>query len=121
MARSSSDFDLEKLRTQFDISERDMYTMIISNFDEMKDFSKNLNFVKENQSYLELNPVVDGQDKIKSIKPLEIKTIDLETKVLQVSNNVDSLLKNYNETVNVINEKFSMYNKLLKKMEEKKR
>jgi hypothetical protein len=94
-----------------------MYLMIISNYDELKKFCKNLNFIKENQNYLELTPVVDSQEKILKLKPLELQTMDMETKVLQLSNNVDNLLKNYNETVNVINEKFSMYNKLLKKYE----
>ncbi len=111
--------DIEKLRSEFNISEKEMYLMIMSNFDEMKEFSINLNFIKENQNYLELNPVVDGQDKIQKLKPLELKTMDLDTKVLQISNNVDTLLKNYNETVGVINQKFSMYNKLLKKLEAK--
>lgn len=94
-----------------------MYMLIVSNFDEMKKFCKNLNFIKENQNYLELNPIVDGHDKIQKLKPLELQSMDLETKVMQVSDNIDILLKNYNETVNVINEKFSMYNKLLKSLE----
>jgi len=38
--------------------------MIISNFDEMKKFGKNLNFIKEHQNYLDLSPVSDSQDKI---------------------------------------------------------
>jgi hypothetical protein len=91
--------------------------MIISNYDELKKFCKNLNFIKENQNYLELTPVVDSQDKILKLKPLELQTMDIESKVLQLSNNIDNLLKNYNQTVNVINEKFNMYDKLLKKYE----
>ncbi len=94
-----------------------MYLMIISNYDELKKFCKNLNFIKENQNYLELTPVVDSQDKILKLKPLELQTMDIESKVLQLSNNIDNLLKNYNQTVNVINEKFNMYDKLLKKYE----
>lgn len=94
-----------------------MYLMIISNYDELKKFCKNLNFIKENQNYLELTPVVDSQDKILKLKPLELQTMDIESKVLQLSYNIDNLLKNYNQTVNVINEKFNMYDKLLKKYE----
>ena len=94
-----------------------MYLMIISNYDELKKFCKNLNFIKENQNYLELTPVVDSQDKILKLKPLELQTMDIESKVLQLSNNIDNLLKNYNQSVNVINEKFNMYDKLLKKYE----
>lgn len=94
-----------------------MYLMIISNFDEMKKFGKNLNFIKEHQSCLDLSPVVDSHDKIQKLKPNELKTMDLETKVLQLTRNIDSLLVNYNESASAINEKFAMYNKLLKKYE----
>jgi hypothetical protein len=66
--------DIERLRSDYNISEKEMYLMIMSNYDEMKEFSKNLNYVKENQNYLELNPIVDGQDKILKLKPLELKS-----------------------------------------------
>jgi hypothetical protein len=109
--------EIEKFTTDYNISEKEMYLMIISNFDEMKKFGKNLNFIKEHQNYLELSPVLDSQDKIQKLKPNELKTLDLETKVLQLTRNIDSLLVNYNESANAINEKFAMYNKLLKKYE----
>jgi hypothetical protein len=91
--------------------------MIVSNYDEMKTFSKNLNYIKDNQNYLEFNPIVDGQDKIKQLKPLELKSLDLESKVMQMDENVDNLAKAYNETVDVINEKFSFYNRLISRLE----
>jgi hypothetical protein len=94
-----------------------MYLLIISNYDELRRFAKNLNFIKSNQNYLELNPVVDGNQKIMKLKPLEISTMNLETKVMQITNNIDILLQNYNQTIDVVNEKFSMYNKLLKSLE----
>lgn len=94
--------------------------MILSNDAEMQKFSKNLNAVKENHSFLDLNPIADGHEKIMKLKPLELKTMELESKVMQMSQNVDDLLKNYNETVNVINEKFSLFNKLISNFDRKK-
>jgi hypothetical protein len=109
--------DIEKLRTEAHISEKEMYLLIISNYDELRKFGKNLHFIKSNQNYLELNPVVDGNEKIMKLKPLEMNSMNLETKVMQVTNNIDILLQNYNQTIEVVNEKFSMYNKLLKSLE----
>ena len=61
--------DAERLRSETNIQEKEMYLMILSNYDELKSFLVNLNYVKTNQNYLELNPIVDGQDKIKKLKP----------------------------------------------------
>ena len=94
--------------------------MILSNESEMQKFCKNLNGVKENQTFLDVNPIAEGYEKIMKLKPLELKTMQMETKVMQISQNVDNLLKNYNETVNVINEKFSLFNKLINNLERKK-
>jgi len=109
--------DIEKLKSD-NISEKEMYLLIISNLEELKKFGKNLAFIKDNQNYLSLNPITDIQDKIYKLKPIELSTMDLETRVLQISNNVDVLLTSYNDTINIINEKFSLYNKLLKSYEE---
>ena len=113
-------FDIEKFRSESNISEKEMYLMILSNESEMQKFSKNLNTVKENQSFLDLNAVAEGPEKIVEIKPLELKTMDMETKVMQISQNIDDLLKNYSETVEVINEKFNLYNKLISNLEGKR-
>jgi hypothetical protein len=113
-------FDIEKFRSESNISEKEMYLMILSNESEMQKFSKNLNTVKENQSFLDLNAVAEGPEKIVEIKPLELKTMDMETKVMQISQNIDDLLKNYSETVDVINEKFNLYNKLISNLEGKR-
>lgn len=93
--------------------------MIISNFDELESFGKNIQYIKDNQNYLELDPILDSQEKINKLKPLELQTMDVETKSMQISQNIDTLLKNYNETVQVINEKFSLYDKLISKLENK--
>ena len=92
-----------------------MYFLLMSNFDELKTFLENLNYVKKNHKYLELNPIVDAQDKIKMMKPLELKTMNLESKISKMTDNIDNLLQNYNETVEIINQKFALYNELLDK------
>ena len=92
-----------------------MYFLLMSNFDELKTFLENLNYVKKNQKYLELNPIVDAQDKIKMMKPLELKTMNLESKISKMTDKIDNLLQNYNETVEIINQKFALYNELLDK------
>lgn len=92
-----------------------MYFLLMSNFEELQTFLKNLNYVKKNQKYLELNPIVDGQDKIKKLKPLELKTMSLESKMTKMTDNIDNLLQNYNETIEIINKKFALYNLLLDK------
>ncbi len=105
--------NIEKLKSDNSITEKEMYALLISNFEDLKKFAKNIYFVQENQKYLDFNPVLDCEEKIKQLRPLEVQSIDIETKVIQLSENVDNLLKNYNETVNVINQKFAIYNNLL--------
>lgn len=90
-----------------------MYFLLLSNFDELKNFLGNLNYIKKNQKYLELNPISDSNEKIKQLQPLELKTMDMEAKMDKMSENIDDLLKNYNETIDIINKKFALYNELL--------
>jgi hypothetical protein len=111
--------NLEKLRTETHITEKEMNLLIMSNFDELMEFCKSLKVVKENQNYLEFNPVIDGEDKIQKLRPLELKTMDMEAKVLQINDNVDNLMQSYNETIGAINQKFALYNHLLSKVEGK--
>ena len=40
------------------MTEKEMYILIMSNYDELIKFSKKLKTVKENQQYLEFKPVV---------------------------------------------------------------
>ena len=107
--------DPEKLKDESNLQDQEMYFLLMSNFDELKTFLENLNYVKKNQKYLELNPIVDAQDKIKMMKPLELKTMNLESKISKMTDNIDNLLQNYNETVEIINQKFALYNELLDK------
>ncbi len=41
--------------------------------------------------------------------------MNIENKVNKMSNNIDNLLKNYTETIDIINNKFALYNELLDK------
>ena len=107
--------DPEKLKDESNLQDKEMYFLLISNFDELKSFLENLNYVKKNQMYLELNPIVDVQYKIKTMKPLELKTMNLESKISKMTDNIDNLLQNYNETIEIINQKFALYNELLDK------
>ena len=91
--------DFEKLKNDQNMTEKEMHLLILTNYDELLHFSKNLKIVKENQKYLEFNPVIDGQDKIKKIKPLELKTLNMESNISQISSNVDSVIQNYHQTV----------------------
>lgn len=111
--------DVEKLITNHQLSEKEMYLLITDKLEEIRSFVDNINYVKENLNFLELNPITDCNKKIETIKPLEVGSIELDSKLAKISNNIDVLLKNYNETCEVINKKFAMYDKLLIKIESK--
>ena len=89
-----------------------MYNTLICNYDGIKYFLSGVKFLKNNQKYLELNPLSNGEEKMKTLQSYELKTIDLESKMTKMSDNIDSLLQNYNETVDIINKKFALYNQL---------
>ena len=84
------------------------------NQEEIESFLKNIEYIKQNQQYLESNSN-DIDEKIKIIKPLEVKSMNIESKVNKMSDNIDNLLKNYTETIDIINKKFALYNELLDK------
>ena len=84
------------------------------NQDEIESFLKNIEFIKQNQQYLESNSN-NIDEKIKIIKPLEVKSMNIESKVNKMSDNIDNLLKNYTETIDIINKKLALYNELLDK------
>ncbi len=91
--------DLDKLKNDNNMTEKEMHLLILTNYEELLQFSKNLKVVKENQKYLEFNPVIDGQEKIKKIKPLELKSLNMESNVNIISTNIDTLIQNYHQTV----------------------
>ena len=84
------------------------------NQEEIESFLKNIEYIKQNQQYLESN-LNDIDEKIKIIKPLEVKSMNIESKVNKMSDNIDNLLKNYTETIDIINKKFALYHELLDK------
>ena len=84
------------------------------NQEEIESFLKNIEFIKQNQQYLESDSS-DIDEKIKIIKPLEIKSMNIESKVNKMSDNIDNLLKDYTEIIDIINKKFTLYNELLYK------
>ena len=103
----------DKLKNDTNLGDKEMYFLLMSNFDEIRSFLENLKYIKKNQKYLELNPIVDADEKINAIKPLESQSMNLEAKVSKMNDNIDNLLKNYNETIDIINKKFALYNQLL--------
>ena len=103
----------DKLKNDTNLGDKEMYFLLMSNFDEIRSFLENLKYIKKNQKYLELNPIVDADEKINAIKPLELQSMNLEATVSKMNDNVDNLLKNYNETIDIINKKFALYNQLL--------
>lgn len=107
--------DPDKLLEDPHLTNKEMFSLVMSNYDELKAFLHNLNFIKNNEKYLELNPVADSPEKIKKMKPLELRTMTLESKVGKMTDNIDELLKNYNETIDIINQKFALYNTVLDK------
>jgi hypothetical protein len=94
-------------------SDRQIYNTLILSYDNIKTFLSGVKFLKNNQKFLETDPMTNGEEKMKTLKTYELKSIDLESKMTKMTDNIDLLLQNYNETVDIINKKFALYNKLL--------
>ena len=105
--------DIEEYKNENIPSDRQMYNTLICNYDGIKYFLTGVKFLKNNEKYLELNPLSNGEEKMKTLQGFELKTIDLESKMTKMSDNIDALLENYNETVDIINKKLDLYNQLL--------
>ena len=105
--------DIEEEKREDIPTDKQMYNTLICNYDSIKKFLIGANYLKNNQKYLELNPLSNGEEKMKTLKSYELKNIDLESKMTKMSDNIDLLLQNYNETVDIINKKFALYNQLL--------
>lgn len=95
------------------LKDEEMKQLIVSNQEELDSFLQTLDFIKKNQKYLQLNPILDAPEKIKTINGLELKSMTLESKMSKMSDNVDNLLQNYNQTIDIINKKFALFNELL--------
>ena len=90
-----------------------MHSALKRNYEHIKNFLTGVKFLKNNQQFLEINPLSNAEEKMKMLESDELKTIDLESKTTKINDNIDLLLQNYNETVDIINKKFALYNQLL--------
>jgi len=102
------------LKENSNLNDKEIFTLLMLNQEEIESFLKNIEFIKQNQQYLESDSS-DIDEKIKIIKPLEIKSMNIESKVNKMSDNIDNLLKDYTEIIDIINKKFTLYNELLDK------
>ena len=109
--------NVEKLTSEFNINEDEMYALIIVNFDEIESFLLNLKYIKDNQKILEYEPIIDIDEKKNILREKEINSIDLFTKVYQTHESVDKLCSTYYESVSNLNEKFDLYTKILDALE----
>ena len=113
--------NVEKLSSEFTISENEMYVLIMTNFDELESFLNNLKFIKDNQNVLDFDIIKDLEEKKKAIKPLELKGINLYSKINQIHESVDRISENYSKSVDILNDKIFIYNELLEKMIKKQK
>lgn len=111
--------NVEKLSSEFNISESEMYVLIINNFDELENFLTNLKFIKDNQNVLDSNPIHEVEEKKRILKPLELKSINLYSKILQIDESLENLSSKYSNSVASLNEKFAFYNELFSRIESK--
>ena len=102
------------MKENSNLNDKEIFTLLMLNQEEIESFLKNIEFIKQNQQYLESDSS-DIDEKIKIIKPLEIKSMNIESKVNKMSDNIDNLLKDYTEIIDIINKKFTLYNELLYK------
>ena len=107
--------DIDEYKNENIPSERQMNYDLNKNHDAIINFISYVKFLKNNQKFLETNPLTNLEGKMKKIQQNELKTIDLEEKNTKVTDDIDNLLQNYNETINIINKKFALYNQLLEK------
>ena len=105
--------NIEEYKNENLPSDRQIYNTLILSYDNIKNFLSGVKFLKNNQNFLEANPMSNSEEKMKKLKSYELKSIDLESKMTKMTDNIDQLLQNYNETVDIINKKFALYNKLL--------
>ena len=105
--------NIEEYKSENIPSDRQIYNTLILSYDNIKSFLAGVKFLKNNQKFLETNPITNAEEKMKTLKNYELKSIELESKMTKMTDNIDQLLQNYNETVDIINKKFALYNKLL--------
>ena len=101
--------NIEEYKNENIPSDRQIYNTLILSYDNIKYFLSGVKFLKNNQKFLETNPITNAEDKMKTLKSYELKTIDLQSKMNKMTDNIDQLLQNYNETIDIINKKFEEF------------
>lgn len=109
--------NVDKLTSEFNISENEMYVMISANFDELEQFLVNIKFIKDNHKILDYEPILDIPEKKKIINEKEVKSIEIYNDVYQIHESIDKLSKDYYQSIEMVNEKFFIFNKILDSVE----
>lgn len=109
--------NIERLTSEFTISENEMYAIVMTNYDDLENFLLNLKYISDNQKILDYDSIIDLKDKNKEINKLSTESIFVNNNINKIHENVDSLCKSYTESIDVINKKFDNYNKLLDAIE----
>ena len=94
-------------------SDSEIYNQVILEEKNIDDFLDNVKFLEENEKVLDAEPIENKEEKKKELESCELKTLELEGNLVKLSDNIDELLQTYNETVDIINKKFSLYNQIL--------
>lgn len=109
--------NVEKLSSEFSISENEMYSLIVANYEEIESFLANLSFVNDNQKILDYEPIIDLDKKTEVIKDMEIQSINQSNKVYQTHDSIDKIIVAYSESISNVNQKFNNFSKLLDSLE----
>ncbi len=110
--------NIEKLSSEFNISESEMYILLMANFDELESFLLNVKYIKENQNLIDYNPLYEVEEKRKVLRPIELKAINLYSQIHQIHESIDKVSETYSHSVSGVNQKFAYLNKLFNKLEE---
>ena len=109
--------EIDKLKVDRAVDVKEMFFLLSSNIDELGKFAKQIVFLKENEKILDLNPVIDADKKFEKIRPLELEALNLETDLTNLDGNIDNMLGLYSDSVNNVNKKLLLYDKLLRNLE----
>jgi hypothetical protein len=109
--------NVERLTSEFTVTENEMYSMILANYEEIESFLANLKFINENQKILDYDPIVDLETKIQTIKKHELDCITQSTNIYQTHDSIDQLAIAYSESISNVNEKLYNFNRLIDALE----
>jgi hypothetical protein len=109
--------NVERLTSEFTVTENEMNSMILANYEEIESFLANLKFINENQKILDYDPIVDLETKIQTIKKHELDCITQSTNIYQTHDSIDQLAIAYSESISNVNEKLYNFNRLIDALE----